>query len=399
MSTRKDDAVHDTQITSLFNKVNTPRNKSYIDCPKFSNKPQSLNELETVLGNGGYGTAYLYYSENSKSYRVIKRFFNSQQDSYGGIQRRVREFNNLYGKIHQGKFSSLATAEIITIEEKNLLDMPYIEGEYIQLEQSEQVTEVVTENRDQLFDMFKEYGFFLVDYDGQGNIVAFNENGSQFLLIRDIDELGLRDSFSKSPEHSITSKLLNKVKEDRKDEIQDFQSILSQQKKKPISSNTLPSYEQGIKTLVNTILPKMKNEEKRLAMSKALTMQEVCYIACQNRGSIKQTHTMDLIRDFLKKPENQFLNIAYNIKDKKINVQLRSIGLCGKNLHSEYFSKQTRTLGGISFWKTSEDMRNELRKAFSHENKNDLSSYKEKLAKITQPQTAKIEDNSFTMKK
>ena len=62
-------------------------------------------------------------------------------------------------------------------------------------------------------------------------------------------------------------------------------------------------------------------------------------------------------------------------------------------------SKQTKTLGGISFWKTSEDMRNELRQAFSHENKSDLQSYKEKLAKITQPQTAKIEDNSFTMKK
>jgi len=396
MATHKDDVLHDTQISSLFKKVNTPRNPSHANCPKFGDKPTLLTELGHSLGKGGYGEAYIYYSEKSANYRVIKKFHPSQLDGYGGIQRKVQEFNNLYHSIHQGKFKSLATAEIINIDGTNLLDIPYIDGESIQFEQGEQVTELVTRNREQLFEMFKQYGFFLVDYDGQDNIIAFNENGSQFLLIRDIDELGLRDSFTKAPENSTTAKLLNKVKQDRKGELQDFQSILTSPPKKPVLLS--PSREQGVSFLIDTIYPKMKSEEKKLAMQQALTMQEVCYIACKNRGSKKQTHTMDLIRDYLSKQNGMYLKSKYNITDKKINVQLRSIGLCGENLYSKYFSNQPKPLGNLSFWKTPEDMRERFRHVFSHKNEADLPSYKTELKKIIQPKIEKTEEPSSILK-
>jgi hypothetical protein len=151
------------------------------------------------IGSGGFNDAYLYQKVGSHEYRVLK-VLQEEDKRYGGIERRVEVFNQIYNTIYDKQLSSLATARVLP-GSKMEMDMPYICGEDFN-----EATDGI-----ELLNVFKANRFFITDHDVRGNIVIYEDKIRQkkYALIRDVDLVCSRMSFEKNKENSVTHTIMS----------------------------------------------------------------------------------------------------------------------------------------------------------------------------------------------
>ncbi len=233
------------------------------------------------LGKGGFGKAYLYKTNNE--YRVAK-VYHSEEIGYGDIQRRVASFNSVYNSLYGEQLSSLATATASAFTGKQIiLDMPYIGGiEYF----NEKDRQEVHRNKvGELRQYFTNYGFFVSDFEQPGNIICFSDPKSnlKYILIRDVDVMGRKDSYQQNGENSVTYSILKALDDSdlEKDLTEyDFLNVLNNEEK------TAPALKEDFEYhyLKSLLLQKMTpGHAKYDALNKAINFQELCFIAAQKR--------------------------------------------------------------------------------------------------------------------
>ncbi|ASQ45535.1 hypothetical protein [Legionella clemsonensis] len=321
---------------------------------------------------GGFSEGVYLYQNEQGEYRVLKVLAKKQMNLYGGINRKIESFNQMYQSIYKGEFAELATAKFFG-ESGRIIDMPYINGEDIKIDTDFNIVDDGPQKK--LYEFFDESGFFITDYRISGNVVQVTDDkGKSYFLIRDVDLLGRRKSFEVTPE-LLEEELHSSYKEAHnhlaKEEYIKLKTIHSGerifQESKALSS-TRGRVDSDFLKLQEALLTAMKankitdNVYERIAQAK--DFPELCDAACQHTtkpflfsGSnfLSMTKTMDLLRKELKKNEYYGLKSDYDFKNEKmLNVQLRSIGATSKNILKNEFAKNQTQL------KTARDFFREL---------------------------------------
>jgi len=152
---------------------------------------QKLNEImkpENLLGSGNYGDAYKYQAEDGtfrvakvfkdKSGSIIKRNYTNQQLAV----RNEKVWNDVYRKLG---FKNEATAKAYRFGTTDILDMPFIDGEPIEIGFG------VDSKERAIVDKFfvEKIGRFLQDAHVRGNVVKVNIDGKIAYKPVDIDQM------------------------------------------------------------------------------------------------------------------------------------------------------------------------------------------------------------------
>lgn len=237
------------------------------------------------LGRGGYGNVYLYKANNE--YRVAK-VYHFEETGYGGIERCVASFNAIYNTLYYQQLSSLATATATAFEgSKIILDMPYIGGtNYFSQEDR---LEVHRKKVSELRQYFVNNGFFVADGEMDGNVMLFCDPKSnvKYILIRDVDVVGRRDSYIQNGENSVTHGILEELDELDSDFSKplgkyDFLGVLKNEEEKKTDPAAQENFEYNY--IKGLLLQKLTPAHTKYdALSKAENFSELCFIAAQKR--------------------------------------------------------------------------------------------------------------------
>jgi len=364
---------------ALVKKINTPPEsllKKFAEESleiDFSGKKIRALDLDA---SGGFGTTFLYKDEAKSEYRILK-VYHTEEMKYGGLERRVKSFNDIYESVYDHDLASLASAAIFN-GSKKILDMPYIGGSnYFNFHDSQLLR---ADKIQKLLYYFMKHHFFISDYDLRGNIMCFTdpETNRNYILIRDIDLVGRRDSFELHGNQSVTYEILKNPSSIERDIYEDdFRSVLEWHKQKEIKTESLDDSKhfQDIKSL---LLAKITSEHgKNTEVSNAKNFQELCFIAAQKRKTHKLssdegfTRVLNNLYDLVKNDEEKLT--AFQLPPELTKYDLQEIGFHGaiescplnpnfklrkKNLmfiysiqHGEEFKPQLEALRGYSLFK------------------------------------------------
>lgn len=259
---------------------------------------------------------------------MLKKVHPEQAKAYGGVARKIETFNGMYKRIYHGGFSDLATARSFEGAE-NIMDMPYIRGNNVPFDEG--YNPIGDGPQKKLFEQFEQSGYFITDYRVPGNVVEVTDSveGRSYLLIRDVDLLGRRNSMK------VTSQLLQdefpeqerQYKAELREEYQRFAHIHAGSSMEPIPQKT--GLEKDFERLQQALLDKMHAKEitgpVREGVEKAKNFVELCNAACQHHTPLKfynsdETQTMGLLRDSLKKETIPILNRLINSTRKNCST-------------------------------------------------------------------------------
>ncbi len=319
---------------NLVKKINTPPASVLVD---FAEESELIDFAGTkiqalYLGSGDYGETYLYKDEAKAEYRVLK-VFKKKEMGLGNIERRVSSFNYIYTNLYDHELSPLATATTFN-GSQTILDMPYIGGvNYFDASDS---VFVRAEKIQKLLLYFKQYDFFVSDYDLSGNIMRFVDPESRinYFLIRDVDLVGRRDSYLLRGNESVTYAILKDPASLEHDiDEYDFFEIIKNHPIEEIKkeSTEITTQFADIKSL---LLQKLTEKHaKYTALSESKNFQELCSIAAHKRNkyvfSKKEgfTDALDKLYDLLKNDKVKLA--AFKLPDDLTKYDLQEIGFFG----------------------------------------------------------------------
>lgn len=298
---------------------------------------------------GGFAEAVYLYQNEQGEYRVLKKVHPEQAKAYGGVARKIETFNGMYKRIYDGGFSDLATARPFEGAE-DIMDMPYIGGNDVVFDEGYNPMDDGPQKT--LFEQFEQSGYFITDYRVPGNVVDATDSveGRRYLLIRDVDLLGRRNSMKVTPQllQDEFPENERQYKAELREEYQRFANIHAGPSMESIPQKT--GLEKDFEWLQQALLDEMHARKitgpVREGVEKAKNFVELCNAACQHHTPLKfynsdETQTMGLLRDALKKGNYSHIKSAYQFDTEKLlNVQLRSIGSTRKNIMENTLAKQ-----------------------------------------------------------
>lgn len=298
---------------------------------------------------GGVAEAVYLYQNDQGEYRVLKKVHPEQSNAYGGVARKIDTFNGMYNSIYDGGFSDLATARPFE-NSKDIMDMPYIGGSPVSFDEGYNLIDEGPQKK--LFEQFEQSGYFITDYRVPGNVVEVTDSleGRSYLLVRDVDLLGRRNSLNVTPQllQDEFPENQRKIHYEKQEEYQKFRHIHADQSTKSLPKKT--GLEHDFEQLQQDLLAKMTAKKisgpVREGVEQATHFVALCNAACQHHTPLKfynsdETQTMGLLRDLLKKGHYPDLKKTYQFDTEKLlNVQLRSIGATRKNIMENTLAKQ-----------------------------------------------------------
>lgn len=284
-----------------------------------------------LLGKGDFGKAYLYKAKDE--YRVAKKFHPGVEMGYGDIERRITSFNNIYNSLYNGRLAFLATACAFN-GNKKILDMPYIGGEAY-FNDNDQL-DVSTKKAQELIFYFTQHGFFISDYNSPGNITCVFDQTSyvKYILVRDVDLVGRKDSYEQRGKSSITYDILETAILDDDIEKSEFLTVLTKMEEVKIEP---PDFLKDFAEIQMLLLEKVTAKHpKYSALSQAKDFPELCFIAAQKRKKnfFSQeegfTDVLDKLYHLLNNKKYNSLKKHYECPLELTKVDLQEIGFYGK---------------------------------------------------------------------